>query len=91
MLEIYLIDQESPSVCFMTIEELLRTAHVVGEVPFIKPTDGVLINLTAVVRLVEIEESELSTDEARAALEDERLVAEIPRRPRGGAVQWWEG
>lgn len=86
MLEIHMIDQDEPSVCFLTLEELLRTAHVIGEVPFIKPREGALLNLTAVTRIIEDNGTELTTEEARAALEDEREPEQFgnwgPGQPR---------
>jgi hypothetical protein len=85
-----MIDQDEPLLCFLTIEELMRTAHVVGEVPFVKPRHGMLLNLTTVQWIIEAEyaadEPELTTEEAVAALEDEQegpFLTEIRRRMPG--------
>jgi hypothetical protein len=90
-----MIDQDEPLLCFLTIEELMRTAHVVGEVPFIKPRHGMLLNLTTVQWIIEAEyvadETELTTGEAVAALEDEDEVDPRYGQHSDGAGGWHQG
>lgn len=92
--------------CTLGLNELFRTLRVVSEVPFIEPCPGLLINLQHVERFDLDTEPELTTEEARAALEDEQepeqfgnwgpgqprpRPLDVPRRPGGGAAQWREG
>ena len=56
--------RRDPVVSQLSLTELFRTVRVFGEVPFIEPSSGMLLNLTHVERIYD--------EEAVAALEDER-------------------
>lgn len=76
--------RRDPVVSQLSLTELFRTLRVVGEVPFIEPSAGTLLNLTRVERIYDDtvdEESELTTSEAVAALEDEQ--ADVTVCPHG--------
>lgn len=45
------VEAAAPVVSQLSLTELFRTLHVVGEVPFIEPSAGTLLNLTHVERI----------------------------------------
>lgn len=89
----------------LDVHALFRTLRLVGEVPFIEPRDGMLLNLTLVER---IEFDDGGAAEQAEADEDEELAARLragetveppPRgnwgpgqaRPRGAGSTQWNG
>lgn len=78
--------------CMLDVAALFRTLRVFGEVPFVEPYPGLLINVQHIERLDFDNEPELSTDEAVAALEDEREPERWgnygPGQPRPRPTNW---
>ena len=58
------VGQRVPVVSQLSLTELFRTLRVVGEVPFIEPSAGTLLNLTHVERIYDDAAEQLADEDA---------------------------
>lgn len=78
------VEAAAPVVSQLSLTELFRTVRVFGEVPFIEPSAGTLLNLTHVERIYDDTVEQASADENEreaAALEDDRDTPEYAPTP----------
>lgn len=69
----------APIVCQLPIQDLFRTLRVIGEVPFIEPSPGTLLNLTHVERIYDDASEQAAADEAEIEFVDGGVpAAEAP-------------